>query len=150
VKNFVSRRKIFFKFQIIESLDSSLSENLGLNGIKFLLDESGDIIWFNDLFSIQVVSVGDDQQSSPTIWPTKSMVDDEKSKYSTGNESADILFSCETFEAVNMDSDYMNNGPGLLFRSFTGHHIEFRTGSVNPMEQMTLNCDGSFHLISRC
>jgi hypothetical protein len=131
-----------FPFQIIESLDSSLSENLGLNGIKFLLDESGDIIWFNDLFSIQVVSVNDDQQSSPTIWPTKSMVDDEKSKYSTGNESADILFSCETFEVVNIDADYTLNGPGLLFRSFTGHHIEFRTGSVNPMEHMTLNCDG--------
>lgn len=125
--------------QIIESLDSSLSENLGLNGIKFLLDESGDIIWFNDLFSIQVVSIND-EQSSPTVWLSKSMAaDDEKSKYSTGNESADIFFSCETFEVVNLD---MANGPGLLFRSFTGHHIEFRTGSVNPMEHMTLNCDG--------
>lgn len=125
------------KFQIIESLDSSLSENLGLNGIKFLLDESGDIIWFNDLFSIQVVSINDDQ-SSPTIWLSKSMADDEKSKYSTGNESADIFFSCETFEVV----DHLASVPGLLFRSFTGHHIEFRTGSVHPMEQMTLNCEG--------
>lgn len=68
------------------------------------------------------------------------MVDDDKSKYSTGNESADIFFSCETFEVVNMDMDY--SGPGLLFRSFTGHHIEFQTGSVNPMEHMTLQCDG--------
>lgn len=134
--------KISAFFQIIEShFDSSLSENLGLNGIKFLLDESGDIIWFNDLFSIQVVSVNDDQQSSPTIWLSKSMADDEKSKYSTGNESADIFFSCETFEVVNLDMDHLN-GPGLLFRSFTGHHIEFRTGSVNPMEHMTLNCEG--------
>lgn len=135
--------KIFHEFfQIVESLDSSLSENLGLNGIKFLLDESGDIIWFNDLFSIQVVTINDDQQSSPTIWLSKSMADDEKSKYSTGNESADIFFSCETFEVVNMDIDVMPNGPGLLFRSFTGHHIEFRTGSLNPLEHMTLNCEG--------
>jgi hypothetical protein len=125
-------------FQIIESLDSSLSENLGLDGIKFLLDESGDIIWFNDLFSIQVVSVNDDQQSSPTIWLSKSMADDEKSKYSTGNESADIFFSCETFEVINLDVD----GPNLLFRSFTGHHIEFRTGCVKPLEHMTMNCEG--------
>lgn len=67
------------------------------------------------------------------------MTDDEKSKYSTGNESADILFSCETFEVINMD---FTNGPGLLFRSFTGHHIEFKTGNLNPIEHMTLNCDG--------
>lgn len=66
------------------------------------------------------------------------MVDDEKSKYSTGNESADIFFSCETFEVIDIDID----GPGLLFRSFTGHHIEFRTGTVNPVEHMTLNCEG--------
>lgn len=101
------------------------SVSLGLNGIKFLLDESGDIIWFNDLFSIQVVAINDEQTSSPTIWLSKSMVDntaEDKSKYSTGNESADILFSCETFEVI----DPLSNGPALLFRSFTGHHIEFR------------------------
>lgn len=101
------------------------SVSLGLNGIKFLLDESGDIIWFNDLFSIQVVAINDEQSSSPTIWLSKSMVDntaEDKSKYSTGNESADILFSCETFEVI----DPLSNGPALLFRSFTGHHIEFR------------------------
>lgn len=102
------------------------SVSLGLNGIKFLLDESGDIIWFNDLFSIQVVSINDEQTqtSSPTIWLSKSMDNtaEDKSKYSTGNESADILFSCETFEVI----DPLSNGPALLFRSFTGHHIEFR------------------------
>ena len=96
------------------------------------------------MFSIQVVSINDDQQPSPTIWLSKSMVDDEKSKYSTGNESADIFFSCETFEVITMDMDHTSNGPGLLFRSFTGHHIEFRTGSINPMEHMTLNCEGLF------
>lgn len=82
--------------------------------------------------------MNDEQQSSPTIWLSKSMAEDEKSKYSTGNESADIFFSCETFEVINMDMD----GPGLLFRSFTGHHIEFRTGCLNPIEHLTLNCEG--------
>ena len=108
------------------------SVSLGLNGIKFLLDESGDIIWFNDLFSIQVVAINDEQTSSPTIWLSKSMVDntaEDKSKYSTGNESADILFSCETFEVI----DPLSNGPALLFRSFTGHHIEFRVNLPNEL-----------------
>lgn len=100
------------------------TENLGLNGIRLLLDESGDIIWFNDLFSIQQVLLND-ESSSPTVWLSKSMVDsvvDDKSKYSTGNESADILFSCETFEVI----DLLSNGPALLFGSYTGHHIEFK------------------------
>lgn len=132
------------KFQICESYDSSLTEKLGLNGIKFLLDESGDIIWFNDLFSIQVVPVSDSdqQQSSPTIWLSKSMTDDEKSKYSTGNESADILFSCETFEVFNMELIDGRSQPGLLFRSFTGHHIEFKTANHTPIEHMNILCDG--------
>lgn len=47
---------------------------------------------------------------------------DDKSKFSTGNESADILFSCETFEVI----DLLSNGPALLFGSYTGHHIEFK------------------------
>lgn len=118
------------------------SVSLGLNGIKFLLDESSDIIWFNDLFSIQVVAINDEQTSSPTIWLSKSMVDntaEDKSKYSTGNESADILFSCETFEVI----DPLSNGPALLFRSFTGHHIEFRVifqiHSFIPKENPVIN-----------
>jgi len=116
-------------FQITESLDLSC-DNLGLNNIKFLLDESGDIIWFNDLFSIQLVSVNDDHHE----WLSKSMADDEKS----GNESADILFSCETFEIIEMDQQ-----ASLLFRSFTGHHIEFRTGIISQLDsQMILKCEG--------
>jgi hypothetical protein len=86
---------------------------LGLNGIKLLLDEGGDIIWFNDLFTIQQVEVVSQSSSSPTIWSKKSMIDnviDDKSKYTTGNESADILFSCETFEVI----DLLQNGPGFL------------------------------------
>lgn len=103
--------------QITESFFEGTTENLGLNGIKLLLDESGDIIWFNDLFSFQQVTNDSysGSQSSPTI-------DDTSSKYTTGNESADILFSCETFEVI----DLLQNGPALLFGSYTGHHIEFK------------------------
>jgi hypothetical protein len=115
---------------------------LGLAGIKFLLDEGGDIIFLNDLFSLQVVSISDDSQTSPTIWSSKSMMEDDKSKLSTGNESADILFCCETFEVLVLDS----NGAALLFRSFTGHHIEFRTNTIKPIEKMSLKCEGSLLL----
>lgn len=124
--------------QITESLDLN-SEDLGLAGIKFLLDEGGDIIFLNDLFSLQVVSISDESQTSPTIWSSKSMMEDDKSKLSTGNESADILFCCETFEVLALDS----NGAALLFRSFTGHHIEFRTNTIKPIEKMSLKCEGS-------
>lgn len=130
-----------FKIQITESLDLN-NEDLGLTGIKFLLDEGSDIIFLNDLFSLQVVSVNDEQTTSPTIlWSSKSMMDDDKSKLSTGNESADILFCCETFEVLAIDS---NGGAALLFRSFTGHHIEFRTNTIKPIEKMVLKCEGEF------
>lgn len=130
-----------FKIQITESLDLN-NEDLGLTGIKFLLDEGSDIIFLNDLFSLQVVSVNDEQTTSPTIlWSSKSMMDDDKSKLSTGNESADILFCCETFEVLAIDS---SGGAALLFRSFTGHHIEFRTNTIKPIEKMVLKCEGEF------
>jgi hypothetical protein len=83
-----------------------------------------------------------DDQFSPTIWSSKSMMEDDKSKLSTGNESADILFCCETFEVV-VTSD-TEQGFALLFRSFTGHHIEFKTNTLKPLEFMILNCDGMF------
>lgn len=96
-----------------------------------------------------MVSINDDQ-TSPTIWSSKAMIEDDKSKLSTGNESADILFCCETFEVIALDIDPMNNGnsslapaaAALLFRSFTGHHIEFRTNNIKPLESMTLKCEG--------
>lgn len=67
------------------------------------------------------------------------MIEDDKSKLSTGNESADILFCCETFEVIVLDG-----GAALLFRSFTGHHIEFRTNTIKPIEKMVLKCEGVF------
>ena len=92
-----------------------------------------------------MVSINDDQ-TSPTIWSSKAMIEDDKSKLSTGNESADILFCCETFEIVALDVDQMSNNSStaaaLLFRSFTGHHIEFRTNNIKPLESMTLKCEG--------
>lgn len=86
------------------------------------------------------MSINDDQTTSPTIlWSSKSMMEDDKSKLSTGNESADILFCCETFEVIALDG-----GAALLFRSFTGHHIEFRTNTIKPIEKMVLKCEGVF------
>lgn len=138
-----TRLKLNSSIQITESLDLN-NEDLGLAGIKFLLDEGGDIIFLNDLFSLQVVSISDESQTSPTIWSSKSMMEDDKSKLSTGNESADILFCCETFEVLALDS----NGAALLFRSFTGHHIEFRTNTIKPIEKMSLKCEGSCLLLA--
>lgn len=92
-----------------------------------------------------MVSIIDDQ-TSPTIWSSKSMMEnDDKSKLSTGNESADILFCCETFEVIALDVEHLNScGAALLFRSFTGHHIEFRTNAIKPLESMTLKCEGLY------
>lgn len=57
----------------------------------------GDIIWYNDLIHS---NFGD-------------MVT---------HESAEALFSCETYELL----DAMVEGPGLLFGAFAGHNIEFK------------------------
>ena len=61
----------------------------------------GDIIWYNDL--IHPMVIGDDE-------------------YCIGNESADALFTCETFELI----DLMAEGPTIIFEAFAGHSIEFR------------------------
>lgn len=66
--------------------------------IKFRLDEMGDIIWYNDLIHS---NFGDDMVT---------------------HESAEALFSCETYELI----DIMVEGPGLLFGAFAGHNIEFK------------------------
>lgn len=60
----------------------------------------GDITWFNDL--IDPTASGD--------------------LYGASNESADALFSCETFETV----DLVVEGPILMFGAFAGHCIEFK------------------------
>lgn len=58
----------------------------------------GDIIWYNDLIHS---NFGDDMVT---------------------HESAEALFSCETYELI----DIMTEGPGLLFGAFAGHNIEFK------------------------
>lgn len=58
----------------------------------------GDIIWYNDLIHS---NFGDDMVT---------------------HESAEALFSCETYELI----DIMAEGPGLLFGAFAGHNIEFK------------------------
>lgn len=67
--------------------------------IKFRLDEMGDITWYNDL----IHTTGN--------------------PYNATNESADALFSCETFELIDPESE---DGPILLFGAFAGHSIEFK------------------------
>ncbi|KAG5684819.1 hypothetical protein PVAND_014032 [Polypedilum vanderplanki] len=137
--NSMGDHSFFGYWEITESLDPQ-TEDLGLCGIKFFLDESGDIIFLNDLFSLQVVAI---DQTSPTIWSASKsmMIEDDKSKLSTGNESADILFCCETFEVIVLEQQH-GTSAALLFRSFTGHHIEFRTNTIKPLESMTLKCEG--------
>lgn len=64
--------------------------------IKFRLDDTSDITWYNDLVS-----------------PLPETKDCD-----TCCDSASVLFSCETFE-VN------ENNPRLIFGAFAGHSIEF-------------------------
>lgn len=59
----------------------------------------GDITWYNDL----IHTTGD--------------------IFNATNESAEALFSCETFELTDPDNE---DGPVLLFGAFAGHSIEFK------------------------
>lgn len=68
----------------------------------------GDITWYSDLIN-----------------PTTSM-GCSGDEYSACNESADALFSCETFELVNVNED----GATLLFGAFAGHSIEFKVKNI--------------------
>lgn len=74
----------------------------------------GDITWYNDLIN-----------------PIGGGVE-----YGVGtcNESADALFSCETFEPIDLD----NGGVALLFGAFSGHTIEFKV------------CLFFYHIITHC
>lgn len=73
----------------------------------------GDITWYSDLIN-----------------PTTSL-GCSGDEYSACNESADALFSCETFELVNVTED----GATLLFGAFAGHSIEFKVNitKIAPM-----------------
>ncbi|XP_055601427.1 uncharacterized protein LOC129750379 [Uranotaenia lowii] len=118
-------------WEIIESHLDGTAEKLGLESVKFRLDEMGDIIWYNDLINTSNAS-GDDQKMASF-----------ESNFCPMNDSAVVLFSCETFEVVELSS----NGPGLIFGAYTGHSIEFRTNTYSPTDRMSLKCDGWCQLV---
>nr|XP_049465521.1 uncharacterized protein LOC120960183 [Anopheles coluzzii]XP_049465522.1 uncharacterized protein LOC120960183 [Anopheles coluzzii]XP_049465524.1 uncharacterized protein LOC120960183 [Anopheles coluzzii] len=117
-------------WEIVESHLEGTTEKLGLEGIKFRLDEMGDIIWYNDL-----INTNGGARDGPLGSPRLSSLNG--ASFCPINDSAAVLFSCETFEVVELSS----NGPGLIFGAYTGHSIEFRTNHYNPGEQMSLRCD---------
>uniref|UniRef100_A0A182N0W2 BTB domain-containing protein n=1 Tax=Anopheles dirus TaxID=7168 RepID=A0A182N0W2_9DIPT len=145
-------------WEIVESHLEGTTEKLGLEGIKFRLDEMGDIIWYNDLIHMtngqngarelsprQLASSLDGTAATATATTTTTTTTTATAAAAAStatafcpiNDSAAVLFSCETFEVVELSS----NGPGLIFGAYTGHSIEFRTSHYNPGEQMSLRCD---------
>ncbi|XP_017015428.2 uncharacterized protein [Drosophila takahashii] len=84
----------------------------GLEGIKFRLDDTSDITWYNDLVS-----------------PLP-----ESKDCGTFCESASVLFSCETFDVHELN-------PRLVFGAFAGHSIEFSTNTLTPTDTLVLSCE---------
>ncbi|EDX18324.1 GD17407 [Drosophila simulans] len=84
----------------------------GLEGIKFRLDDTSDITWYNDLVS-----------------PLP-----ESKDCGTFCESASVLFSCETFDVHEIN-------PRLVFGAFAGHSIEFSTNTLTPTDTLVLSCE---------
>lgn len=122
-------------WEIVEcSLDDKL-EVIGLEGIKFRLDEMGDITWYNDLINPTVTT--DDVGGGGG--------GDGNEHNRACSESADALFSCETFELINLP----NEGPTLLFGAFAGYSIEFKTNTFTPTNAMSLACDGWYTLLCK-
>nr|XP_029717691.1 uncharacterized protein LOC115260678 [Aedes albopictus] len=122
----------FGTWEITESHLDGTADKLGLDGIKFRLDEMGDIIWYNDL--VNTNQIYDDQKRASF-----------ESSFCPINDSATVLFSCETFEVLELSS----NGPGLIFGSYTGHSIEFLTNTRNPTDRMLLKCEGWCQLMCK-
>ncbi|XP_039443755.1 uncharacterized protein LOC120423873 [Culex pipiens pallens] len=122
-------------WEIIESHLDGTADKLGLEGVKFRLDEMGDIIWYNDL----VHTTNSNAHPGSADYDGHRMATGfESSSFCPFNDSAMVLFSCETFEVVELSSAV----PGLIFGAYTGHSIEFRTNSYSPADRMTLKCDG--------
>ncbi|KAJ8913824.1 hypothetical protein NQ315_003733 [Exocentrus adspersus] len=72
-----------------------------MEGIKFRLEENGDVTWF----------INDELKSVP-------------------------LFSCETYEI------YGNEGIVIHFGAYAGHIFEFIPNKSNPVNKVTLTCEG--------
>ena len=89
----------------------------------------GDIIWYNDLIHTN----------------KEEKLSNFEQVFCPINDSAHVLFSCETFEFLDLTS----NGPGLVFGAYTGHSIEFKVNTYNPVESMSLKCDGWCQLVCK-
>lgn len=94
----------------------------------------GEIIWYNDL--INIVPQSNEKQKTNDI---------EQIAYRTNNESANALFSCETFEVIQL----LSNGPALVLGAYAGLSIEFKTNSFTPGDTMTLICDEWCYLVCK-
>uniref|UniRef100_A0A1I8PSK8 BTB domain-containing protein n=1 Tax=Stomoxys calcitrans TaxID=35570 RepID=A0A1I8PSK8_STOCA len=99
-------------WEIVSCTFEGKKEISGLEGIKFRLDDTSDITWYNDLVS-----------------PLP-----ESKDCGSCCDSASVLFSCETFE-VN------ENNPRLIFGAFAGHSIEFNTTTLTPSDTLILFCE---------
>ncbi|KAL7743025.1 hypothetical protein ACLKA6_011381 [Drosophila palustris] len=99
-------------WEIISCTFEGKRELSGLEGIKFRLDDTSDITWYNDLIS-----------------PLP-----ERKDCGTVCDSASVLFSCETF-------DVHEANPRLIFGAFAGHSIEFSTNTLMPSDTLVLSCE---------
>lgn len=67
----------------------------------------GDITWFNDLSHLTAATGPEDFEDI--------------------SESADVLFSCETYEVL---PDTTVHGPELVFIAFAGYSIQFKVSGI--------------------
>uniref|UniRef100_W8BR21 TD and POZ domain-containing protein 4 n=1 Tax=Ceratitis capitata TaxID=7213 RepID=W8BR21_CERCA len=104
-------------WEIVSCTFELKKEISGLEGIKFRLDDTNDITWYNDLVN-----------------PLP-----ESKDCGTCCDSASVLFSCETF-------DVNETNPRLVFGAFAGHSIEFRTNTLTPTDTLVLDCENWYAL----
>ncbi|XP_037937883.1 uncharacterized protein LOC119671364 [Teleopsis dalmanni] len=104
-------------WEIVSCTFEGKTEISGLEGIKFRLDDTSDITWYNDLVS-----------------PLP-----ESKDCGTCCDSASVLFSCETY-------DVNDTNPRLVFGAFAGHSIEFRTNTLTPTDILVLDCENWYAL----
>lgn len=110
----------FGTWEIVSCSFEGKQEVSGLEGIKFRLDETGDITWYNDLIN-----------PSPDSKDCDSCC-----------ESATVLFSCETFDVNELN-------PRLIFGAFAGHSIEFKTYTLTPADTLVLECENWYSLLCK-
>ncbi|XP_054728578.1 uncharacterized protein LOC129237707 isoform X1 [Anastrepha obliqua] len=104
-------------WEIVSCTFEHKTEISGLEGIKFRLDDTNDITWYNDLVN-----------------PLP-----ESKDCGTCCDSASVLFSCETF-------DVNETNLRLVFGAFAGHSIEFRTNTLTPTDTLILDCENWYTL----